>query len=288
MRPSQIRALAAIAALLAGAALLYGCGEDSSTTADDTAPPVIAIAVTESGSRMVLDAPATIEPGLVELQLSNRGRELHTAQLLRVEGDHPRHEVLAAYEGAAMGKPVSDWLFATGGVGIAEPGGKSSVVQRLVPGNYWIVDDAGEDRSNFEAGGLARLVVAGERRSGVEAPSAGASVVATEYAFEADGLRAGKGKVRFVNAGAEPHHLLAMPILPGKTVDDVTEALKANQRPPVKVDEETASTVIEGGEELLLDVELEPGRYALLCFIADRAGGPPHAFQGMVEEAVVR
>ncbi|HYG96384.1 MAG TPA: hypothetical protein VD741_04675, partial [Solirubrobacterales bacterium] len=156
------------------------------------------------------------------------------------------------------------------------------------PGTYWIVDDAGEQEPNYEAGGLSRLVVAGEPRSEVEAPSGGARVVASEYAFEAEGLRAGKGKIRFLNAGDEPHHLLAVPLLPGKTVEDVTEALKANEQPPVKIEEETASTVIEGGEEQVMEVELAPGRYALLCFIADRAGGPPHAFQGMVGEATVR
>jgi hypothetical protein len=287
-RAARLRVLTATAALMTGAALLYGCGEDADTTTASTAPPVIAIAATESEGRMVLEAPGTSAPGLVELELSNRGRELHTAQLLRVEGNRSRQEVLAAYEGTAMGKPVPDWLFAVGGVGMTEPGRKNSVVQRLVPGTYWIVDDAGEEESNFTTGGFARLVVSGEPHSQVKAPGAGASVVASEYAFEAKGLHAGKGRIRFVNAGAEPHHLLAMPILAGNTVDDVTAAMKANRRPPVEIDEETASTVIEGGEELLLDVELKPGRYALLCFIADRAGGPPHAFKGMVGEAVVR
>jgi hypothetical protein len=287
-RPGRARALAATAALTAGAALLYGCGEISSTTAKETPPPVVAITAVESGGRMVLDAPATARPGPMEIQLTNEGRELHAAQLLRVEGDRSRQEVLAAYEGAAMGKPVPDWLFTAGGVGLTESGDRSSVVQRLAPGTYWIVDDAGEQKPNYKAGGLSRLEVAGEPHPEVEAPSGGARVVASEYAFEADGLRAGKAKVRFVNAGEEPHHLLAVPLLPGKTVEDVTKALKANRPPPVKIDEETASTVIEGGEEQVMEVELEPGRYALLCFIADRAGGPPHAFQGMVGETTVR
>jgi hypothetical protein len=42
--------------------------------------------------------------------------------------------------------------------------------------------------------------------------------------------------------------------------------------------------VIEGGESQLVTADLEPGRYALLCFISDRQGGPPHAVKGMVDE----
>jgi hypothetical protein len=49
--------------------------------------------------------------------------------------------------------------------------------------------------------------------------------------------------------------------------------------------EETA--VIDGGEEQLTEIELESGSYALLCFIPDRAGGPPHVAKGMISGATV-
>jgi hypothetical protein len=45
--------------------------------------------------------------------------------------------------------------------------------------------------------------------------------------------------------------------------------------------------VIEGGEGQLVTLDLEPGRYALYCFISDRQGGPPHALKGMVDEVEV-
>ena len=34
--------------------------------------------------------------------------------------------------------------------------------------------------------------------------------------------------------------------------------------------------------------DLKPGKYALLCFISDRQGGPPHIAKGMITEATVR
>ena len=32
------------------------------------------------------------------------------------------------------------------------------------------------------------------------------------------------------------------------------------------------------------ELELAAGRYALVCFLTDRAGGPPHVAHGMVSE----
>jgi hypothetical protein len=46
--------------------------------------------------------------------------------------------------------------------------------------------------------------------------------------------------------------------------------------------------VIDGGGSQTIDLELEPGRYAVLCFVPDREGGPPHAFKGMISEVEVK
>ena len=34
-------------------------------------------------------------------------------------------------------------------------------------------------------------------------------------------------------------------------------------------------------------MELKAGKYAFVCFISDRAGGPPHVAKGMINEVVV-
>ena len=36
-----------------------------------------------------------------------------------------------------------------------------------------------------------------------------------------------------------------------------------------------------------VELNLRPGRYALLCFAADRKGGPPHVMQGMIAQTRV-
>ena len=45
--------------------------------------------------------------------------------------------------------------------------------------------------------------------------------------------------------------------------------------------------MLDGGREQVVDLELRKGAYALVCFVPDRKGGPPHAFKGMVSETVV-
>ena len=57
--------------------------------------------------------------------------------------------------------------------------------------------------------------------------------------------------------------------------------------PPFSEEDGLESAVMDGGVSQLIDVELKPGRYAFFCFIADKAGGPPHVAKGMVSEVTV-
>ena len=48
------------------------------------------------------------------------------------------------------------------------------------------------------------------------------------------------------------------------------------------------TAVIDGGQEQIVNLDLEKGKYALVCFITDRNGGPPHAAMGMIDELDVK
>ena len=49
------------------------------------------------------------------------------------------------------------------------------------------------------------------------------------------------------------------------------------------------SSVIEKSEgSELTEITLAAGRYAIACFISDRAGGPPHFTKGMLTEVVIK
>ena len=54
------------------------------------------------------------------------------------------------------------------------------------------------------------------------------------------------------------------------------------------IESKTVSTgILDGGRSQVVDLDLQKGNYALVCFVGDREGGPPHAFKGMISEAVV-
>ena len=57
--------------------------------------------------------------------------------------------------------------------------------------------------------------------------------------------------------------------------------------PPFSEEGGFDTAIVEGGTEQAFGANLKPGKYALVCFIADRAGGPPHVAKGMVSEATV-
>lgn len=97
--------------------------------------------------------------------------------------------------------------------------------------------------------------------------------------------------MRFENTGEELHHALFFPIAEGKTIKDVEEAFTSEEEPqgppPVDFENGVRTAVIDDGVEQNIELELEAGKYAVVCFISDRKGGKPHAEKGMIEELTV-
>ena len=83
-----------------------------------------------------------------------------------------------------------------------------------------------------------------------------------------------------------------MPVVPGATWSEVTEFFKSEEepegKPPVDFEGGVATAVIDGGNKQVVRIPMEAGKYAFVCFIPDRAGGPPHVAKGMVTEVDVK
>jgi hypothetical protein len=228
-------------------------------------------------------APTSAEPGEAEFTFKNGTKDEAEMQLLRVEGTHDADDVLTALGAVQKGKPFPDWFFAAGGLSAVEGGETKTVTQILQPGTYYTANLEGKpDPSTF-----AEIKVSGEADDA--ALESDKTVTAAEYQFEADGLEAGENEIAFENVGAQPHHLIVAPIKKGATIDDVKSAIKSGkEEPPLDEKGGTNTAVIEGGETQLVELDLEPGTYAMMCFITDRQGGPPHAVKGMVDELVIK
>jgi len=297
MRPHRTyRHTTAAVVLLAltGATGLTACGDDDKDPAA-SGPAKLAIEVTQPGKgKFSLRAPASVPAGLVEISLRvPAGAVTHDAQLIRMEGGHTTKEVLAAV--SRLGAPIPDWMTAAGGVGQTDGDGVGRTVQRLQPGRYAILDmdePEGDNVKNYaQSGATATLEVTGER-STAQLPRSVGTVTARDYGFATTGLQAGRTRIAFRNVGKQPHHVLAFPYTKGATLKQVrtffTQDGERAGPPPVDFAGATRTTLLEGGEEQITELDLRRGKYALICFISDRAGGPPHLAKGMIAEAVVR
>lgn len=273
-QPSKlVTACVAAAALTAGVA---ACGDDEEAQS-------LTFTIAQQGKESTLTGPSSAETGLAEITLENEGKKEGDLQLIRVEGNRSAEEVIKGFEQAGSGKPFPAWFFGGGGVGTTGAGESQTVSQVLEPGTYYALDTEG---GRPDPKSIPALEVTGEESD--ETVEGDDTVSAFEYGFDAESLPSGETEIVFENGGAQPHHLLAAPLIGDSTAKDVESYFKTEKgKAPLEEKETQATAVIEGGESQLVTLDLEPGRYALFCFIGDRQGGPPHALQGMVDEVEV-
>src|SRR6266516_911958 len=106
-------------------------------------------------------------------------------------------------------------------------------------------------------------------------------VTGEDFKFEApDVIPAGLTEFRFLNKGPALHHMAILKLGGGKTIDDLRAALANPGPPPAWVKEFGGPNAPAPGLEANAILKLEPGNYALICFVD--IGGPPHFAKGMM------
>ncbi len=272
-----------MALALAGTVPLAACGDDDDEGDSESGGPAateVAMELKGSGKDLTMDAPGSVDGGTARITFQNSTKKEGVAQLLRIDGDHTAEEALEAAEAwGEKGKALPDWVGLAGGTGNTKPGASTTVTQSLAAGKYMAVD--------INSNTLAEFEVTGDGEGEPAAPEA--RIDAVDYSFSSTGLKEGKNEVLFDNKGREPHFVVGLPIKAGKTIEDVKKFVRTEKGEP-PIDEENGtfdSSVIDGGTRQVLELELKKGKYAFLCFIPDRKGGPPHVAKGMVAEAVV-
>lgn len=236
-------------------------------TLDETAP-----------GRFRYRAPRTVRGGLVEIRLRNEGKVPRKAQLWRIEGDHTVKQALR------IRHPQPDWLRTAGGVGLTAPGATGTSLQSLPAGTYFVASTLGEP------GTVAPFAVTAPPAV-PEPPRAPARVEAKDFSFRVSGLKAGRNSVDFDNTGAEPHHAFLAPMRADADLDAVRRFFATRTSvgsPPVDPEGTRETVVLEGGERQVTQLNLAAGRYALICFVRNRRGGPRHLELGMINEVTVR
>ncbi|HYI45136.1 MAG TPA: hypothetical protein VE174_06700 [Actinomycetota bacterium] len=125
-----------------------------------------------------------------------------------------------------------------------------------------------------------------------EIPSGDVSYFGTEFAFEGPAtIGAGETTFTLDNTGEQPHMLLMVELLEGKTLDDVNTYIEEHGtegRPPKWAKQVKLQIFAKPGKTGTdKPVNLTAGNYAMLCFIPDKETKKTHAELGMASELTV-
>ena len=307
-----------ILALLAGTMLLASaCTQQDSGTGDgdkdETKQASDKIEIT--GKEYSFNLPSTIKGGFVDVSFKNEGKLVHEAGFIKVDSDTKQADFVNDFKKVVgeEGNPIPAYIkpyFASEEV---KAGASASAKQSLPAGTYFLVctlddkaglEEEGEEESegpseggpeephlpaHFEQGMIKKVTVTGPQT--VDFPDSEAVISATEYTFEATGLKPGKNEVLFRNDGPKEIHMSAIMEFP-EGIDEAAaqkavEAFGGDGPPPEgtpEPEEAAFGGIFEVGGGSLFELDAKANRvYAILCFIPDRAGGPPHVAKGMTK-----
>ena len=121
--------------------------------------------------------------------------------------------------------------------------------------------------------------------AGTAAPNV-VTITASDYKFAApDQIPAGLTTFKLLDTGKEVHHASLIRLKDGKTYADMMatmKAMKPGTQPPAWIEPLGGPNGIVPGGESNATVMLEPGNYALVCFVPD-ANMVPHFMHGMTK-----
>ncbi len=272
----------ALAASLSGLGLV-ACGDDS---ASSSSPGSLTVTASEpSEGKYAFDVPDEVKGGTVALTLKNTGAEGHEFGLVRV-ADGTSAQQFADEVLTPENPPLPEYVLgAPGGMGGVAPSADGTSTISLEKGTYVYFCTFG-DPAHYENGMLGEFTVK-DVASTAPLPDATATVDASEYKFDVNGLKAGENTLTFANKGQQFHHLIAVPLNDGATLDDVTTFLGSDNpsgAPPIDFDKFQDLAVTGPGEAQVATLNLPAGSYVFLCFLNDREGGPPHFTKGMIQQ----
>jgi uncharacterized cupredoxin-like copper-binding protein len=258
--------------------------------------PVSSIVLRKDGIRTVtvtaadyaFTAPDTIPAGLTEIRLLNRGSEMHHVFLIRLDGGKLMSDLFAEMKGEG---PLPSWAKEVGGPNTPGPGGEATAIVRLKAGRYaMICVIPSPDGKPHVMKGMAKEITVAPATSNTSAANIriASTVTLVDYGFKfSQPLQAGRQTIRVVNQAGQSHELVLVRLAPGKSPADVLAWMEKMEGPPPGAPI-GGSTPMAQGEENLLEINLTPGEYGLICFVPDAKDGKAHFAHGMVSTFTVK
>jgi hypothetical protein len=236
------------------------CGDDDDETA---APEPVSVEAQDYAFVM----PDQIDGGLVSMDFSNSGEELHEYALGRLDEGVTEADLDKAIESGQEPKGIED----VGGVPVLTPGSEVEITRDLEPGRYaflcFIPDPKG--RPHVALGMKKVFEVEGD--ADAEPPDVDGVLVAKDKSFDVPPISAGKQTLELRNAASEPREFSLSGLRPGHTIQEASKffaplehgrGFKVPDNPPLEL--LGAMQSIPAGTSVYLTAEFQQGwRYRL-------------------------
>jgi hypothetical protein len=230
------------------------------------------------------DAPARVPAGATTIHLVNHGSEAHHVWVIQLAPG----KTLAQYLNAVRAGAPPRWAANLGGPNAVAPGGEASATVVLTPGQYALLCFIpSSDGVPHLMKGMARGFTVTGPDPHAALPPADLTLRLADYAFGfSRPLTAGHHVVRVTNVAKQPHEVTLWRLPPGVTPRQIAAwAEHPTGRPPALP--LGGVTGIDPGRAADWPVDVQPGDYALLCFVPDASDAKPHTAHGMLEKITV-
>lgn len=279
---------------LAVVVAVAGCSvKEAPKEADSAAAPVAAAApnvVNIIATDYKFDAPDSIPAGLTTFRMTDSGKELHHATLIRLDSGKTAADFEAGMKTMKPGTPPPGWVIPAGGPNAVAPGNTSELTMAVEPGNYVLVCFIPDAKGvPHVAHGMFRgLTVTSNASANMTEPTADIEVTLKDYQFDfSRPLTAGKHTLKITTAPGQPHEFTFFQLMPGKTVADLTKYVETGMAGPPPAVPIGGVAAVAAGRSSFYTVDLKPGDYAIVCFLEDAKDGKPHFVHGMAQQIKV-
>ena len=276
-----------IVAILAAGLLLGACGGDG--TEEEEAAPAAAepaqLNFTARDFKFDTGGTTSVPAGLVEITLTNAGKEPHQVQLFKLKPGADFKTFSKTLIQDRTGIAYLQSASSVGGLGGLQPGESQSVTNRLEPGDYALVCFV---EGHHARGMMSPFQVTEATGTEAQEPAAAAKISGSDFKYIVPEGFSGRGTVEFVNNGPSEHEAQIFKL--NATLEQIEKFFARPQGPPPGGEPQVVggSGAIQPGTSAFVDLDLEPGTYAFVCFVTDAKQKKSHFDLGMVEAFAVK